>query len=362
MFTNRIYNFSAGPSILPQSVLETASAEMLNFAGTGTSVMEMSHRSKDFLAIFEETKALLKETLNIPDSHEMLFLQGGATLQFSVVPMNLIGKTGKADYAVTGNFSKLAMKEAKNYGTVNIAADTEDKNHTYIPRQEDLKLDPEASYFHYCDNNTIYGTEWDYVPETGNVPLVCDMSSNILSKPMDVSKYGLIYAGAQKNMAPAGLTVVIIDKALAGPTPDGTSPLLDYANLIKTDSMHNTPSCYNIYMLGLVLKWIKGLGGLSKMQEINEAKAKLLYDFLDASTLFKGCAEVAYRSQMNVTFVTGNEDLDNKFVKEATAKGFTNLKGHRNVGGMRASIYNAMPTEGVQALVDFMKEFEANNQ
>lgn len=362
MFTKRIYNFSAGPSILPQSVLETASSELLNFAGTGTSVMEMSHRSKDFVAIFEETKALLKETLDIPDSHEMLFLQGGATLQFSMIPMNLMGRTGTADYAVTGNFSKLAMKEAKKYGTVNVAADTEDKNHTYIPRQEDLKLDAGASYFHYCDNNTIYGTEWDYIPQTGNVPLVCDMSSNILSKPMDVSKYGLIYAGAQKNMAPAGLAVIIIDKNLAQTEPENISPLLSYQNMIKADSMHNTPSCYNIYMLGLVLKWIKNLGGLSAMAKINENKAKILYDYLDQSTLFKGCAETAYRSKMNVTFVTGSEETDNAFVKAATAKGFTNLKGHRNVGGMRASIYNAMPTEGVEALVAFMKEFEADNK
>ena len=362
MFTKRIFNFSAGPSILPQAVLETASSELLNFGGTGTSVMEMSHRSKDFVSIFEETKALLKETLNVPDTHEILFLQGGATLQFSMLPLNLIGKTGKADYAVTGNFSMLAMKEAKNYGTVNVAANTEDKNHTYIPRQADLQLDAAASYFHYCDNNTIYGTEWDYVPQTGAVPLACDMSSNILSKPIDVSKYGIIYAGAQKNMAPAGLAVVIIDKALAGFALERTPVMLDYASMIKADSMHNTPSCYNIYMLGLVLKWLKGLGGLSVMAQMNEKKAKILYDFIDESTLFKGCAETAYRSLMNVTFVTGDENLDAAFAKEATAAGLSNLKGHRNVGGMRASIYNAMPTEGVEALVAFMKEFETKNK
>ena len=348
--------------MLPQAVLETASSELLNFSATGTSVMEMSHRSKEFLAVFEESKALLKELMAVPDSHEVLFLQGGASMQFSMIPMNLMGKTGKADYAITGNFSKLAAKEAKRFGQVNIVADTQDQNHTYIPAQGALQLDPQASYFHYCDNNTIYGTEWDYVPETGNVPLVCDMSSNILSKPIDVSKYGLIYAGAQKNMAPAGLAVILIDKSLAGGEMEKTPVMLSYETMIGADSMHNTPSTYNIYMLGLVLKWIQKQGGLAGMQAYNEKKAKILYDHLDSTDFYKACAQAQYRSKMNVTFVTGNEELDAKFAKEATAKGLSNLKGHRNVGGMRASIYNAMPIEGVEALVEFMKEFELKNR
>ena len=362
MFQERIYNFSAGPSMLPQSVLEKAASELLNYGGTGTSVMEMSHRSKAFLAIFEETKARLKQTLNVPDTHEILFLQGGATLQFSMVPMNLISKTGKADYAITGNFSKLAAKEAKRYGEIHIAADTHDQNNTYIPRQGDLSLSKDASYFHYCDNNTIYGTEWDYIPETGTVPLVCDMSSNILSKPMDVSKFGLIYAGAQKNMAPAGLTVVVMDKSLAGFEMECTPVMLNYKTMIEKDSMHNTPSTYNIYILGLVLKWIEAQGGLAGMAKYNEEKAKILYDYIDESKLFKGCAKPEARSLMNVTFVTGDTDLDAAFAKEAEAKGLSNLKGHRNVGGMRASIYNAMPMEGLKALVAFMKEFETKNR
>ncbi|MCL2369012.1 MAG: 3-phosphoserine/phosphohydroxythreonine transaminase [Oscillospiraceae bacterium] len=360
MFTNRIYNFSAGPSILPDPVLSQAARELLNYAGTGTSVMEMSHRSKDFLAIFEETKALSKEALAIPESHEILYLQGGAWTQFAMIPMNLIGTTGKADYAVTGSFSKLAAKEAGKYGDIHIAASSEDKNNTYIPAQSALDLRSDAAYFHYCDNNTIYGTEWNYLPQTGNVPLVCDMSSNILSKPIDVSDFGLIYAGAQKNMAPAGLTVVIIDKGLTGHELAYTPTMLSYKTQVEKDSMHNTPSTYNIYILGLVLKWIKGQGGLAGMAKYNAEKAGILYDFLDESKLFKGCAEKEARSLMNVTFVTGDDELDSAFVKAAAAKGLTNLKGHRSVGGMRASIYNAMPIEGVRALVAFMKEFEAN--
>ena len=362
MFTERIYNFSAGPSMLPEPVLAQAAAELLNYGGTGTSVMEMSHRSKDFLAIFEETKALLKEVMAVPESHETLFLQGGATMQFAMVPMNLIGKTGKADYAVTGNFSNLAMKEAKKFGDIHVAASSADRNHTYIPAQESLDVRPDAAYFHYCDNNTIFGTAWDYVPETGDVPLVSDMSSNILSKPVDVSKFGIIYAGAQKNMAPAGLTVVIVDKSLAGNEPPGTPTMLSYQTMIEKDSMHNTPSTYNIYMLGLVLKWIKAQGGLAGMEKQNMEKAKILYDYLDESGLFKAAAQPAARSIMNVTFVTGNEDLDAAFAKEAAAKGLTNLKGHRSVGGMRASIYNAMPKAGLEALVAFMKEFEMKNR
>ena len=361
MFTERIYNFSAGPSILPEPVLKQAAAEMLNYDSTGTSVMEMSHRSKEFLAIFEETKALLNEVMAIPETHEPLFLQGGASLQFAMIPLNLIGKTGKADYAVTGSFSGLAAKEAKKYGDIHIAATSADLNHTYIPEQSALDLRPDAAYFHYCANNTIFGTEWDYVPEMGGVPLVCDMSSNILSKPVDVSKFGIIYAGAQKNMAPAGLTVAIVEKALAGNELPDTPVMLSYQTMIEKDSMHNTPSTYNIYILGLVLKWIKSLGGLMGMERLNREKAALLYDYLDESSLFKGAAQEEARSMMNVTFVTGDADLDAAFAKEAAVKGLTNLKGHRSVGGMRASIYNAMPKAGLEALVGFMKEFEIKN-
>lgn len=362
MFNERIYNFSAGPSMLPLSALEQAAAEMTNYRGSGMSVMEMSHRSKIYLSIFEETKADFKRLMNIPDTHEILFVPGGATLQFAAVPMNLIGTTGKADYAVTGNFATLAMKEAKKYGEIHIAASSEDKNHTYIPAQEALKLSPDASYFHYCANNTIFGTEWKYIPETNGVPLVCDMSSNIMSKPVDVSKYGVIYAGAQKNMAPAGMAVVIVDKSLAGKELPFTPKLMSYQTMIDSDSMHNTPPCYTIYMLGLVLKWLDTQGGVQGMEKIKTEKAKILYDYLDESKLFIGCAEKKARSDMNVTFRTNSEELDAQFAKDAAKAGFENLKGHRLVGGMRASIYNAMPTEGVVRLVDYMKDFEAKNK
>jgi len=362
MPTERIYNFSAGPSVLPLPVLEQAASEMTNYRGSGMSVMEMSHRSKVYINIFEETKADLKRILQIPDTHEILFMQGGATLQFSAVPMNLIGKTGKADYAVTGNFSGLAMKEAVKYGDVRTACSSADRNHTYIPAQEDIDVSPDASYFHYCANNTIYGTEWKYVPDTGGVTLVCDMSSNILSVPVDVSKYGLIYAGAQKNMAPAGTAVVIVDKSLIGYEHPLTPKLLSYKIMIESDSMHNTPACYTIYILGLVMKWLDAQGGVEGMEKIKSEKAKILYDTLDESKMFNGCAEKASRSDMNVTFRTGDEELDAKFVKEAKQEGFENLKGHRAVGGMRASIYNAMPMEGVQKLAAFMREFESANK
>ena len=362
MSKERIYNFSAGPSALPLPVLEKAASEMTNYRESGMSVMEMSHRSKVYISLFEETKADLRRILSIPDTHEILFMQGGATLQFSAVPMNLIGITGKADYAVTGNFSSIAMKEAKKYGEVSIACSSEDRNHTYIPTQADVKVSPDASYFHYCANNTIYGTEWKYVPETGSVPLVCDMSSNILSKPIDVSKYGVIYAGAQKNMAPAGMAVVIVDKALAGKELPSTPKLLGYQLMIESDSMNNTPPCYTIYMLGLVLKWLDGQGGVLGMEKIKSEKAKILYDTLDDSAMFTGCADKEARSDMNVTFRTNSAELDDLFVKEATKAGFDNLKGHRNVGGMRASIYNAMPMEGVSALAKFMRDFEMKNK
>ena len=363
MNREEVFNFSAGPSVLPTEVLEIAGRDILNYGGTGMSVMEMSHRSKAFKEIFSGTKEKLKKALSIPDTHEVLFLQGGASLQFSMIPMNLMGELGKgkADYVVTGNFSNIAMKEAKKFGTVNIAASSEDKNHSYIPAQSELKLDPEAAYFYYCANNTIYGTEWKYIPETGNVPICCDMSSNILSKPVDVSKYGVIFAGAQKNMAPAGLTVVIINKELAGHEMACTPLMMNYQRMIEKDSMYNTPPCWNIYVLGLVLDWLEKQGGVKGMEAIKSDKAKLLYDFLDESKLFHASAEKEARSDMNVTFRTRSDEKDAEFVKAATAKGFTNIKGHRLIGGMRASIYNAQPMESVKKLVEFMKEFEVSN-
>ncbi len=361
MGTQRVYNFSAGPSMLPLEVLERAGAEITNYQGSGMSVMEMSHRSKVFQKIFDDTQAKFRKLLNVPEGYKVLFLQGGASAQFSMAPLNLIGKTGKADYAVTGNFSNIAYKEAKKYGQINLAASSADKNHTYIPTQDQITLDPEASYFYYCANNTIYGTEWQYVPETGNVPLVCDMSSDILSRPVDVSKYGIVYAGAQKNMSPAGLTVVIIRKDLAGHELPYTPLMMNYQTMIEKDSMYNTPPCWCIYMLGLTLDWVEEQGGVAGMEKLRDLRSSILYDTLDNSKLFKCHAEKGSRSGMNVTFRTGNEELDAKFVSEATAAGFVNLKGHRKVGGMRASIYNAMPVEGVEKLCDFIKEFDQNN-
>ena len=364
MKREEVFNFSAGPSVLPTEVLEIAGRDILNYNGSGMSVMEMSHRSKEFVSIFEGTKAKLKSVLSVPDTHEVLLLQGGASLQFTMIPMNLMSEfgKGKADYAVTGNFSEIATKEAKRYGTINIAASSEDKNHSYIPAQSDLKLDPGADYFYYCSNNTIYGTEWKYVPETGNVPICCDMSSNILSKPIDVSKYGIIFAGAQKNMAPSGLTVVIIDKSLAGREMAPTPLMMSYKRMIEKDSMYNTPPCWNIYVLGLVLDWLEKKGGLKGMEALNKEKAALLYDFLDESKVFQSPVEKESRSLMNVVFRTGDEAKDEEFVKGAVKRGLKTLKGHRNVGGMRASIYNAMPTEGVRKLVEYMKEFEVENR
>jgi len=364
MKREEVFNFSAGPSVLPAEVLEIAGRDILNYGGSGMSVMEMSHRSKVYIEIFENTKSKMKSALSVPETHEVLFLQGGASLQFSMIPMNLFSEfgKGKADYAVTGHFSGIAMKEAKKYGTVNIAASSEDRNHTYIPKQSELKLSPDADYFYYCANNTIFGTEWQYVPETGNVPICCDMSSNILSKPVDVSKYGIIFAGAQKNMAPAGLTVVIIDKSLAGREMPFTPLMLSYKTMIENDSMYNTPPCWNIYILGLVLDWLEKQGGVKGMEQIKKEKAAILYDFLDNSKLFKACAEPDSRSDMNVTFRTGDEAKDEEFCKGASARGLLNVKGHRKVGGMRASIYNAMPVEGVKKLVEDMKEFEVNNR
>ena len=357
----RVYNFSAGPSMLPEKVLRQAQAELLEYGDSGQSVMEMSHRSKWFDAIITETEATLRRVMNIPDNYKVGFFQGGATQQFAMVPLNLMGRTGKADYAVTGNFSNLAAKEAKKYGTVSIACDSSDKDHSYIPAQDKLMIDDGAKYFYYCANNTIYGTEWQYVPETGSVPLVCDMSSDILSRHVNVADYGLIYAGAQKNMAPAGLTVVIVDKALAGNELNICPSVMSYDTLIKKDSMLNTPPCWCIYMLGLMLDWLESVGGVAEMEKIKSARAAKLYDFLDNSKLFIPHAEPGSRSDMNVTFRTGSDELDAEFVKGASEHGLLNVKGHRLTGGMRASLYNAMPMEGVDALIEFMKRFEVEH-
>ncbi len=361
MSNSRVYNFAAGPSVLPLSVLERAGAEITNYRGSGMSVMEMSHRSKAFMDIFQETQDKLRRLMNVPEDYHILFLQTGASGQFSMIPLNLIGETGRANYAVTGNFSGLAAKEAKKYGRITLACDTGDRNHSYIPRQEELTLDKEAGYFYYCANNTIFGTEWDYVPETGDVPLVCDMSSDILSMPVDVSKFGIIYAGAQKNMAPAGLTVVIIRDGLQGHELPYTPLMMNYKTMIDKDSMYNTPPCWCIYMLGLTLDWVAENGGAAGMEALKWQRANMLYDTLENSRLFRLHAEKGSRSGMNVTFRTGDEALDAKFVREATEAGFVNLKGHRLTGGMRASIYNAMPVEGVEKLCDFIRSFDKNN-
>lgn len=344
---------------MPESVLRKAGSEILDHNGSGMSVMEMSHRSKAFQDIFDSTKGKLRAALSVPDTHEILFLQGGATLQFAAIPMNLI-EGGTADYAVTGNFSGKAAAEAAKYGRVNIACDTTAEGHRRIPGQSELKLSGDAKYFYYCANNTVYGTEWQYVPETAS-PLVCDMSSDILSRPVDVSRYGLIYAGAQKNMAPAGLTVVILDKALAGRELEITPQVMGYSTLIKNDSMLNTPPCWCIYMLGLVLDWLESQGGVSGMERIKRERAGKLYAYLDESGLFRASAAEGSRSDMNVTFRTGDSELDLEFAKEAASRGLVNLKGHKAAGGLRASLYNAMPMEGVEALIEFMKEFEVKH-
>ena len=361
MSDQRVYNFSAGPSVLPLPVLERAGSEITNYRGSGMSVMEMSHRSKVFLSIFEEAQSKLRRLLRVPEGYKILFLQTGASGQFSMIPLNLIGKTGRADYAVTGNFSELACKEAGKYGQIHVAASSADRNHCYIPGQDRLELDPQASYFYYCANNTVFGTEWGYVPDAGDVPLVCDMSSDILSMPVDVSRYGILYAGAQKNMAPAGLTVVVIREDLAGRELPFTPLMMSYKTMIDKDSMYNTPPCWCIYILGLVLDWVEEQGGLEEMERRKKLRSSMLYDAIDSSRLFRCHAEKGSRSGMNVTFRTGDEALDAKFVAEAAQAGFVNLKGHRKVGGMRASIYNAMPVEGVEKLCDFIRAFDKAN-
>ena len=360
MFNERIYNFSAGPSMLPLPVLERAAKEMTNYGGSGMSVMEMSHRSKVYAKIFADTKEKFRAIMQIPENYEILFLQGGASTQFSAIPLNLMGLTGKADYALTGNFSTAAYKEAKRYGDAAVACSSEDANHSYIP--ETLSVRPDASYFYYCSNNTIYGTQWKTVPEVGDIPIVCDMSSDICSKPIDVSKYGVIYAGAQKNLAPAGLTIVIVRKDLLGHALPSTPMMLDWQIQAENDSMKNTPPCWCIYVLGLVCDWLQGLGGLAGIQKINEMKAKMLYDALEETEIFICHAQKEARSDMNVTFRTASSDLDALFVSQAAEAGMSNLKGHRKTGGMRASIYNAMPVEGVEKLCDFIRDFDKHNR
>lgn len=360
---SRVYNFSAGPSMLPEPVLQKAAAEMMDYQGSGQSVMEMSHRSTVFDAIYQETQALWREVMDIPENYKVLFMQGGASTQFAAVPMNLMTKSGKADYVLSGQFSTKAYKEAARYGDCKVVGSSKEDNFSHIPLLDPKEFRPDADYFHICLNNTIYGTVWKELPGTGNVPLVADISSCILSRPIDVSKFGLLYAGAQKNVAPAGVTIVIVREDLLGEPMEGTPTIFNYKVMADNDSMYNTPPCWPIYISKLVLEWIKNdIGGLEKMEERNVRKAQLLYDFLDQSTLFKGCADKDSRSIMNVTFVTGDKDLDAKFVKESEAAGFVNLKGHRSVGGMRASIYNAMPEEGIVELVEFMKKFELENK
>ena len=361
---NRVYNFSAGPSMLPMPVLERAASELVCYGESGMSVMEMSHRSPDYEAIIQAAEADLRALMNIPDNYKVLFLQGGASTQFASVPMNLINlkPAKKGLYAVSGQFSGKAYKEAQKMGyDVKCIATTKDDNFDHVPTITRDMVDQDASYLHICFNNTIYGTKYGYIPDTGDVPLVADLSSCIISEPIDVSKFGVIYAGAQKNMAPAGVTLVIVREDLLGFAEETIPTMLDWKTMADNDSMYNTPPCYAIYIAGLVYKWIEQLGGLTVMQEMNVKKAKLLYDYLDSQSYYFAPVKPDSRSLMNVTFVTGDADLDKKFASEAAKAGLKNLKGHRSVGGMRASIYNAMPYEGVEALVAFMKKFAEEN-
>lgn len=354
----RVYNFSAGPAMLPEAVLERARDEMLEWRGSGMCVAEMSHRGKDFMSIAAQAEADLRELLAVPSHYKVLFLQGGASTQFAAVPMNLLRGAAGADYLNTGSWSKKAIAEARRYGQVHVAANTESERFTRAPRQDELTLSDGAAYVHYTPNETIEGVEFPYVPDTGDRPLVADMSSTILSRPIDVSRFGLIYAGAQKNIGPAGLTIVIVREDLLGQALPATPTMLDYKIHADNESMYNTPPTYAWYLAGLVFDWLKGLGGLAAMAEINARKAKLLYDAIDASGFYHNPVEPASRSWMNVPFTLANAELDETFIKEAKAANLTTLKGHRSVGGMRASIYNAMPQAGVETLVGFMQEFE----
>jgi phosphoserine aminotransferase len=357
----RVFNFSPGPATLPEAVLRQAADEMLDWHGSGMSVMEMSHRGKEFISIHAEAEQLARELLGIPANYKVLFMQGGAIGENAIVPMNLIGRSGRADYVVTGDWSKKSAKEAAKYGTVNVAASGEGGKFTAIPKQSSWKLDPGASYVHICSNETIGGVQFHWVPDVGSVPLVADMSSDIMSRPIDVGRYGLIYAGAQKNMGPSGVTLVIVREDLLGHALPACPSAFDYKLQAEADSMFNTPPTYAIYIAGLVFKYIKERGGLKAMEEHNRAKAKVLYDYLDASKFFRNPVAPEDRSLMNVPFKLKDEALDDAFLKGAQARGMIQLKGHRSVGGMRASIYNAMPVEGVKALVAYMKEFEAQH-
>ena len=357
----RVYNFSAGPAILPDPVLQEAAAEMLDWHGSGMSVMEMSHRGKEFIDIHARAEADLRELMAIPAHYKVLFLQGGAAGQFALVPMNLLRGRQAADYICTGEWSKKAIAEAKKYCRVNIAASSEDGNFSYVPKQAQWKLDPQAAYVHITSNETIGGVEFHWIPNTGDVPLVSDMSSHILSRPMDVGRYGLIYAGAQKNIGPAGLTIVIVREDLTGQALPTTPSVFDYKTQAAADSMHNTPATYAVYIAGLVFQWLKKLGGLQKMAEINGAKARLVYDYLDQTEFYHSPVAKEDRSLMNIPFTLRNPTLDGEFLRQAERNGLTQLKGHRSVGGMRASIYNAMPVEGVKKLVEYMREFERSH-
>ena len=358
---SRVYNFSAGPAVLPEVVLKEAAAEMLDYRGCGMSVMEMSHRSKAFEGIITEAEQDLRELMNIPDNYKVLFIQGGASTQFAMIPMNFM-KNGVADYIITGQWAKKAYQEAAKYGKANKIASSEDRTFSYIPDCSDLPVSPDADYVYICENNTIYGTKYPELPNTKGKILISDVSSCFLSEPVDVTKYGMIYGGVQKNIGPAGVAIAIIrEDLIKEDVLTGTPSMLQYKIHADNNSLYNTPPTYGIYICGKVFKWLKSLGGLEKMKEINMKKAAMLYDFLDGSKLFNGTVEGKDRSLMNVPFVTGNEELDAKFIKESKAAGFENLKGHRSVGGMRASIYNAMPIEGVEALIAFMKKFEEEN-
>jgi phosphoserine aminotransferase len=358
-----VLNFNPGPAVLPEPVLESTSKAVLNFANTGMSIMEVSHRSKEFDALLIETESLLSEIMSIPENYKVLFLQGGASLQFAMIPMNLLTAGKTADYIDTGNFSKNAIKEAVKYGKVNIAASTKEDAYTRIPEQSELKLTPDAAYCHITSNNTIEGSQYKTFPVTGNVPLVADMSSDILSKPIDVSKFGLIYAGAQKNMGPAGVTIVIIRKDLADLCPENVANILQYSTQIKNNSCYNTCPVTAIFVVHEVMKWLKDMGGLKEMEKINEKKAAIVYDALDSSGgFYKGAVQKPYRSLMNITFRLPSEELETEFVSQAGKKNLKGLKGHRSVGGIRASIYNAFPLEGAQALVDFMAEFKKSHK
>lgn len=357
----RVFNFSAGPAMLPEAVLTKAKNELIEYENNGMSVMEMSHRSKPYMAIIEKAEKTLREIMNISEAYEVLFLQGGASSQFAMVPLNLFNKSKKCDAINTGAWTKKAIAEAKRYGTVNVVGDSSDRNFAYIPKTDKSTYSKDADYFYICPNNTIYGTKFNELPDTGDVPLVADFSSSILSEELDVNKFGIIFAGAQKNIGPAGLTIVIIRKDLIGHAMDITPTMFNYKTHADEGSMFNTPPTYGIYMAGLVFEWIKEQGGLKAIEEINKRKAGKLYNFLDNSKMFKGTADKEYRSLMNVPFKTDSEELDAKFIAEAAKEGLVTLKGHRSIGGMRASIYNAMPEAGVDKLIAFMEKFETQN-